>query len=68
MTSNFVTLILQTLFEKKAISQCAKCGVCLQQIKDKGYATAYAADPRRLFTVGASFSSKTGTVEEWKTA
>lgn len=39
----------------------------LQQIKDKGYATAYAADPRRLFTIGASFSSKTGTVEEWKT-
>ena len=39
----------------------------LQQIKDRGYATAYAADPRRLFTIGASFSSKTGTVEEWKT-
>ena len=40
----------------------------LQQIKDKGYATAYAADPRPLFCVGASFSSKTGTVEEWQTA
>ena len=38
----------------------------LQQIKDKGYATAYAADPRPLFCIGASFSSKTGTVEEWK--
>ena len=38
----------------------------LQQIKDKGYATAYAADARPLFTIGASFSSKTGTVEEWK--
>ena len=38
----------------------------LQQIKDKGYATAYAADTRPLFTIGASFSSKTGTVEEWK--
>ena len=38
----------------------------LQQIKDKGYATPYAADPRPLFRVGASFSSKTGTVEEWK--
>ena len=24
------------------------------------------ADPRRQFTIGASFSSKTGTVEEWK--
>ena len=38
----------------------------LQQIKDKGYTTAYAADPRPLYCVGASFSSKTGTVEEWK--
>ena len=38
----------------------------LQQIKDKGYATAYAADQRPLFRIGASFSSKTGTVEEWK--
>jgi hypothetical protein len=26
-----------------------------------------AADPRPLFRVGASFSSKTGTVEEWQT-
>jgi hypothetical protein len=41
-------------------------GKALQQIKDKGYATAYAADPRPLFCIGASFSSKTGTVEEWK--
>ena len=39
----------------------------LRQIKDKGYAAAYAADPRPLFRVGASFSSKTGTVEEWQT-
>ena len=39
----------------------------LQQIKDKGYATAYAADSRQLFRIGASFSSKTGTVEDWKT-
>ena len=38
----------------------------LQQIRDKGYATAYAADPRPLYRIGASFSSKTGTVEEWK--
>ena len=38
----------------------------LQQVKDKGYATAYTADPRPLFLIGASFSSKTGTVEEWK--
>ena len=30
-------------------------------------ATTYAADPRRLFTIEGSFSSKTGTVEVWKT-
>jgi len=38
----------------------------LQQIQDRGYATAYVADPRQLFRIGASFSSKTGTVENWK--
>jgi len=39
----------------------------LQQIKDKGYATAYAADPRRKFLLGVAFSSKTGTTEDWQT-
>ena len=38
----------------------------LQQINDRGYANAYAADPRPLYKIGASFSSKTGTIEEWK--
>lgn len=38
----------------------------LQQIHDRGYATAYAADTRPLFSIGASFSSKTGTVEGWQ--
>jgi hypothetical protein len=38
----------------------------LQQIKEKGYATAYAVDPRRKFLLGVSFSSKTGTTEEWE--
>jgi hypothetical protein len=37
----------------------------LRQVKDKGYATAYAADPRPQFLIGASFSSKTGTIEDW---
>lgn len=37
----------------------------LQQIHDRGYAKAYEADPRPLYNVGASFSSKTGTIEEW---
>ena len=39
----------------------------LKQIEDKGYAKPYAADKRKLFKIGASFSSQTGTIEEWKT-
>ena len=38
----------------------------LQQIHDRGYARAYEADPRPTYLIGASFSSKTGTIEEWK--
>lgn len=38
----------------------------LQQITDCGYAKAYAADQRPIYEIGATFSSKTGTVEEWK--
>lgn len=37
----------------------------LQQIADRGYAKAYEADTRTVHKIGASFSSKTGTVEEW---
>ncbi|MBO7137758.1 MAG: ATP-binding protein [Bacteroidaceae bacterium] len=39
----------------------------LKQINDRGYAKAYEADPRPLYKIGASFSSKTGTIEDWKT-
>ena len=38
----------------------------LQQIEDKGYAREYTTDSRRIFKIGASFSSETGTVEDWK--
>ena len=37
----------------------------LQQIADRGYAKSYASDPRAIYKIGASFSSKTGTIEEW---
>ncbi len=37
----------------------------LDQIEAQGYATEYAADSRRLFKIGCSFSSKTGTVDDW---
>ncbi|MBQ8888605.1 MAG: AAA family ATPase, partial [Bacteroidaceae bacterium] len=38
----------------------------LQQIEDKGYARPYASDTRTLYKVGVSFSSETGTVDDWK--
>ena len=38
----------------------------LEQIEDKGYATEYASDSRKLFKVGVNFSSETGTVSDWK--
>ena len=38
----------------------------LQQIEDRGYAKAYEADQRPIYIIGVSFSSKTGTIEEWK--
>ena len=38
----------------------------LQQIEDKGYARPYASDARTLYKVGVSFSSETGTVDDWK--
>ena len=40
----------------------------LQQIEDKGYARPYEADRRKIRKIGVSFSSKTGTIEEWKEA
>lgn len=37
----------------------------LDQIESQGYATEYAADHRKLFKIGCSFSSKTATVGDW---
>lgn len=37
----------------------------LQQIEDRGYAKAYVTDDRPIYKIGVSFSSKTGTTEEW---
>ena len=39
----------------------------LRQIEEKGYARPYQGDRRKLYKIGVSFSSQTGTVEEWKT-
>lgn len=38
----------------------------LKQIEDKGYARPYKTDKRKLFQIGVSFSSETGTVDDWK--
>lgn len=37
----------------------------LQQIEEKGYAREYVADNRKLYCIGASFSSETGTISDW---
>ena len=38
----------------------------LKQVNGKGYAKPYAADKRKVYKIGVSFSSKTGTIEGWK--
>ena len=38
----------------------------LTQIEEKGYARPYEADSRKLFKIGISFSSDTGTINDWK--
>ena len=37
----------------------------LQQIEEKGYAREYASDSRKIFKIGCSFSSETGTIGVW---
>ena len=37
----------------------------LQQIEEKGYAREYATDCRKVYKIGASFSSETGTINDW---
>ena len=39
--------------------------VALKQIEEKGYTLPYAADPRKIYKVGISFSSETGTVNDF---
>ena len=40
----------------------------LDQIEDKGYMDAYAADKRCRIKIGVNFDSKKRTIEEWKTS
>ena len=38
----------------------------LRQIQEKGYALEYSADTRRVYQVGAAFSSETGSISDWE--
>lgn len=38
----------------------------LAQIEARGYARPYVDDTRNIHIIGASFSSKTGTIDDWK--
>lgn len=38
----------------------------LQQIEEKGYSRPYEADNRSVYRIGVSFSSETGTINDWK--
>ena len=38
----------------------------MRQIEEKGYAREYESDNRKLYKIGAVFSSETGTIEEWR--
>lgn len=40
--------------------------VALQQIEDRGYATPYLSDPRKLVRIGMNFSSELRGLESWK--
>ena len=51
------------IFEFKPDGTAAEA---LQQIEDKGYATPYQTDTRKVTAIGVSFSSETMTVEEWE--
>ena len=51
------------IFEFKLDGTAAEA---LQQIEEKGYAKPYAADTRRLYRIEVSFSSETGTIEEFE--
>ena len=43
-----------------------KAEEALSQIEEKGYAREYESDSRKLYKIGAVFSSETGTIEDWQ--
>ena len=53
------------IFEFKLDGTAAEA---LRQIEEKGYAREYETDPRKLYWIGAAFSSETGTISDWEMA
>ena len=53
------------IFEYKLDHPAAEA---LAQIEAKGYAEPYAHDPRKVYRIGCSFSSKTGRISDWAVA
>ena len=53
------------IFEFKLDGTAAEA---LAQIEARGYARPYAADSRTVRRIGVSFSSTTGTIEDWAEA
>ncbi len=51
------------IFEFKLDGTAAEA---LKQIEDKGYARPYGNDTRTIYKIGVSFSSQTGTIEDWQ--
>lgn len=43
-----------------------KADEALRQIEEKGYAKEYETDKRKIYRIGAVFSSETGTIADWK--
>jgi hypothetical protein len=46
----------------------ASAEAALQQIEEKGYATPYLTDGRKVVRLGINFSTETRTISEWKQA
>ena len=38
----------------------------LRQIEEKGYSKPFVSDPRKLFSIGVNFTTKTRRIESWK--
>ena len=67
-TNGRMDILVQTkdyiyIFELK-IDQSADAA--MKQIEKKGYATPFAADPRKLFKIGLNFSTEKRCIDEWR--